>query len=1426
MLTQVVYFEWASWIRGARLSRPAAIWKWFGACGLVFLGTAGVITESAFGCVVLTQDQERKPVVPHNQDGVPNEAYSPQQAIAAMTLPTGFSAEVVACEPDLLNPIAMTFDERGRLWVTESFEYPRRDAGPGRDRIKILEDTNGDGSYDLVKVFAEGLNIPSGIAVGHGGVWVANSPDLLFMQDTDGDDRADKIEVVVTGFGRDDTHELPNSLTWGPDGYLYGLNGVFNYSTIVQDGRTHQFTCAMFRVDPKTRQFEVFAEGTSNPWGIAFDDQGEAFVSACVIDHLWHITESGYYLRQAGAYPPHAWIIDSIVDHKHFKAAYCGIHFFDSPAYPESYRKKLYMGNIHGGSINVDEVSRHGSTYRGSGNDDVLRANDVWFMPVAQKTGPDGCLYVLDWYDRYHCYQDANRDPAGIDRLKGRLYRIRYNDTPRVPPFDFSKQADLELVERLGDANVYVRDIVQRLLAERLLAGKLSEPAKRKLIELVTGTTANPDARRHAMWTLVSGRGLTVPVWTELCRHTDPVVQAFAVRAAGNYATLSRDPELAKQWQGALREELPRLVHLPLAPTAQVNTIIAARKVLGHDGLDGMLQVAKQNSMDDGLFPRVLWQNLLAVMNDHPESSHSLVSNPLFASQPMIADLAPRLAEILLSSEGLTRSLELAANLGATEAGALGRQRILQAIERRVLNGEISPETIQAAFQAESVDVNALQGSPEFDRLLVSAGTGVDVQKLAAALRDKSLAMDQRRATFSTLAFVARDPQKRDALQATLQLAEEVFQNGQEIELTNHVIDQLIRLADPAVAGLLVKAAVQVAPATRARIIDALTSRPESAKALFSVLGTGPLGLTRDMINETQVQRLLLMGDAELIALIQDKWGSMQTGTRGLMIDEMTRVRRIVREMPGDFNRGWVVYDRVCGQCHQFAGRGEKVGPAIDSNGRASLSQLLSNMVDPNLVIGADYQARLVATTDGRVLSGLVIEDTPERLVLNLQGGKTVSIPRDEIEQEKVSPNSLMPEGQTRQMTDQEIADLMSVLLLNNPNDRNSGRIPEGQLQEQTQWSVDRFGPVLAEAFADFSTQQWFDGGLGLLAKHQGRSAVIRTFPASAEQPTVLQRTVQLPAEPVLLRMGVHHHESGSWKLVVVINDQEFYSQVVDSAKTQHGWLDLELDLSAYVGQEVRIRLENHSHRQQYSFAFWSHAYLHPAKADLPEMNQVAPADMEPEFVDRRKQPPVFPVEEGWVKLNPDYPVFVDLKTKKLVVDGQVVQNHAMLEMFACPVDSGKEHESVVAVFSNSQLIHAGLLAVGAKPGHPAKFDPEFQAAKGTGIRIEAQWKDEAGKLQTIAAKRWVRSIRDKKELEMDWVFGGSLIYKDEETGREHYLAEGGELVCVSNFATATMDLPTPSSDAAANQMFEANTELIPPLGTPVRLIFTPIPKE
>jgi len=161
-----------------------------------------------------------------------------------------------------------------------------------------------------------------------------------------------RILLTSSFLAMQDAQSLANHLTWGPDGWLYGLNGVFNRSVIKQDGKTFDFTCALFKIHPKTKKFEIFCEGTSNPWGLAINENGDFFVSACVIDHLWHLTETGYYHRQGGPYPPYTWKIGSIVKHKHQKAAYCGLVWFDSDAYPPEYREKLYMGNIHGNAIN------------------------------------------------------------------------------------------------------------------------------------------------------------------------------------------------------------------------------------------------------------------------------------------------------------------------------------------------------------------------------------------------------------------------------------------------------------------------------------------------------------------------------------------------------------------------------------------------------------------------------------------------------------------------------------------------------------------------------------------------------------------------------------------------------------------------------------------------------------------------------------------------------------------------------------------------------------------------------------------------------------------------------------------------------------------------------------------------------------------
>ena len=442
-------------------------------------------------------------VIPHAQDKPPGPPLSPAEAMQKMTVPAGLHGRAGRQRAGHRQSGGHDVRRAGPDLDHREPRVSALEAGPGRDRIKVLEDTDGDGTADKFTIFAEGLNIPSGIAVGHGGVWVANAPDILFLQDTDGDGKADKQEVVVTGFGRDDTHELPNSLTWGPDGWLYGLNGVFNRSHVEHSGKQFDFTCALFRIHPRTREFRaLLPKGTSNPWGVAWDTEGSAFVSACVIDHLWHLAETGYYLRQGGPYPPFTWPIGSIVKHKHQKAAYCGIHYFDSDAYPPEYRERLYMGNIHGSCINVDVLARDGSTYVGTPAPTFSRPTTPGSCRSCRRPAPTAACTFSTGTTGTTAIRTPAAIRAGIDRLKGRLYRVRYRETRRAPAVR-SGHGDRRATDR---AACTARTSTSATSPSGILSrAERSAKRGRSSSGWSRDESAPRKARMHALWALVGG---------------------------------------------------------------------------------------------------------------------------------------------------------------------------------------------------------------------------------------------------------------------------------------------------------------------------------------------------------------------------------------------------------------------------------------------------------------------------------------------------------------------------------------------------------------------------------------------------------------------------------------------------------------------------------------------------------------------------------------------------------------------------------------------------------------------------------------------------------------------------------------------------------------------------------------------------------
>jgi putative heme-binding domain-containing protein len=977
-------------------------------------------------------------VIPHAQDKPPGPALSPSEAIRAMTVPEGFTVERVASEPDLVNPVAMTFDERGRIWVTESLEYPRRGAGPGRDRIKVLEDTDGDGVADRFTIFAEGLNIPSGIAVGHGGVWVANAPDILFYPDADRDAKPDgPPQVVVTGFGREDTHELPNSLTWGPDGWLYGWNGVFNPSAVADPKwkHTYRFTCAIFRIHPRTREFNLFCEGTSNPWGIAFNENGDAFASACVIDHLWYLAESAYYVRQGGPYPPHTYPMGSIVDHKHQKAAYCGIHYFDSPAYPPEYRGKLFMGNIHGNCVNVDALKRSGASYRGEAAPDFLSANDAWFMPVSQKTGPDGCLYILDWYDRYHCYQDANRDPAGIDRLKGRLYRVRYKDTPRRAGFDLARSSDDELIALLGSPNVYDRDIAQRLLAERLWDPRSPRDELRKPLEAVILDASRPRTQRlHALWAVLGGsERLRGEFQARLLTDPDATIRAYGVRAGGNQQIA--EVPVSATLDGMLSDPSPD-VRLQLA--------IALPKMRFAESVAPLLAILKA-SAGDSLIEHVVWQNLKRQLGPVEIARLVELAGEVGAEHsPALATLWPRVIELAATNRDVTgTTLAGLLRFGlAIQDGDDARRPMLHALARHVREGRVAGRRLELLRKDLAEHIRDRLGDAadglhtEYLDLAASWRDPEALQRLRERLGDPDAPRGSRLDALELLAISG------DA--GLLDVVAEILGGNERhpAPFRAGVIDRLGVVDHPRVAEIVLGVYPGLEPDLRPRAVALLAERPAWGKRLIEAVEAKVVSPSEVSVN--QLRRLLASKDPEITGGVKAIWGTIRDGRnprRELIVGQM---RNFLRKTPGDPMAGRDVFKKLCAQCHKIYGEGQEVGPDITLNGRNDYEQLISNVFDPNLVIGPAYHATTIATADGRVLTGLLVEEGDEEVVIRLQGGQQEVIPVGQVDERKTAEISLMPEDVEKQLRPQEIADLFAFLALDRPPDDPKAKLLPG----------------------------------------------------------------------------------------------------------------------------------------------------------------------------------------------------------------------------------------------------------------------------------------------------------------------------------------------------------------------------------------------
>jgi putative membrane-bound dehydrogenase-like protein len=473
-------------------------------------------------------------------------------AVSKMRLPEGFKIMLFAGEPDVRQPIAMTFDERGRLWIAECYSYPNWKP-TGNDRILILEDTNHDGRFDRRKVFYDQVNYLTGLEVGFGGVWVCSAPHLYFLPDRNSDDQPDgPPELLLDGWSTQGVHNVLNGLTWGPDGWLYGCNGITSPSLVgkpgAADNQRQQLNCGIWRYHPTRHVFEVVCHGTTNPWGLDFDDHGQALFTNCVIGHLWHMIPGAHYQRMFGQdYNPYVYgLLAACSDHIHWGGgewqssrggkgihdqpggghAHCGCMIYLADNWPAEFRGSVLMGNIHGNRVNRDLLARRGSGYIGRHAPDFLLAHDEWFRPLQLKYGPDGAVYLIDWSDTGECHE---KDAHGSHHESGRIYKIFYGDLRPLPEFDLAVKSGRELIELQLHRNDYYARTARRVLQDRRAMNN-DTPGIHRRAQQMFAEQQDVTRKLRAMWVLYVTEGADAAFLLDQLEHENEHVRSWAVR--------------------------------------------------------------------------------------------------------------------------------------------------------------------------------------------------------------------------------------------------------------------------------------------------------------------------------------------------------------------------------------------------------------------------------------------------------------------------------------------------------------------------------------------------------------------------------------------------------------------------------------------------------------------------------------------------------------------------------------------------------------------------------------------------------------------------------------------------------------------------------------------------------------------------------
>ena len=955
------------------------------------------------------------------------EDLSGTDAAAHMSVPEGFHVQLAAGEPQVHQPVAMAFDHKGRLWVAEAYTYPKRaPEGQGLDKIIILEDTDHDGVFDSRKQFIEGLNLVSGLEVGFGGVWVGAAPYLMFIPDANGDDTPDaQPEILLDGFGYQDTHETLNAFNWGPDGWLYGCHGVFTHSKVGKPGTPDAdripMNAAVWRYHPIKHTFEVFAWGTSNPWGVDFNDHGQAFITACVIPHLYHVIQGAHYQRQAGEHFNRFVFNDikTIADHLHYAGnigdhawwghepgiqddtsdaggghAHCGAMIYLGDNWPDRYRNQIFFNNVHGNRVNMDRLVRDASGYIGKHGDDLLLANDRWFRGINLRTAPDGSVYLIDWYDRNACHR---MNPEIWDRTNGRVYNIAYG-VPNRTSVDLSKLSDSELTKLAWHKNDWFVRTSRRILQERAANNKLDLASVSDELDKLLQSDDETRVLR-ALWLGHAINAWDTPKLQSFLNHPSVFVKSWAIQLLCETGKID-DSTLSQFIALANNKSIDPVVRLYLA---------SALSRLKNDSVWGIAQALSMHPQDanDRNIPLVTWYGLEPLVAQNPTRANELAKS---SQIPLLTEYIIR--RCAADEKGL-ESLMAQVRTWTPEQQRSALEQISRSMEGRV-------NVPQPSSWKDAYETFAKSESEEVRELALRLAVAFGDQRAFPQLRE--LLANPKRPSAERLRALDILVKGRDK-----ELAPTLYQVLDNEELQSPAIRALASVADNQTPERLLGIYSKLTKPAREDAIAALASRAPFAQKLLDAIEADKIA--RSDVHAFHVRQMVNLGDAPLLERINKSWGKVGTSNeeQKAAIEKYKGLLTKAFLAKADTSHGRTLFNKHCLACHQLFGAGEKVGPDLTGSNRADLNYILENLVAPNAVVGKDYQMTLLQLDDGRVLSGLITKETDSAVTLKTINDLVV-VPKDEIDQRKLSELSLMPNGLLDPMPPEEIRDLVAYL--------------------------------------------------------------------------------------------------------------------------------------------------------------------------------------------------------------------------------------------------------------------------------------------------------------------------------------------------------------------------------------------------------------